>query len=317
MGYRQLTQDERYVIGNMVRQRCSLRQVALALDRAASTVSRELRRNATRHDGSYRAEKAQEYAMGRRRRSRKKSQYSQQEWSRVRSQIRRKWSPRQIAGRSRLEGQHSMSAETIYRYLRRDRRCGGNLWTELRIVSKFGRKHRGSPATRGKLAGKRHISQRPEAVEHRKQLGHWEGDTVMGHDQHHCVLTLVERATGYLVMKKLSARTKDQASAALARSINALKGRIKTITLDNGTEFHDYARVEQMSSVKFYFATPYHSWERGTNENTNGLIRQYLPKGMCLKHLTQRQCDSIAAQLNARPRERLGFKTPAEVFPRS
>ena len=314
MGYRQLTQGERYVIGNMHRQQCSLRQIALALDRSASTVSRELRRNATRHDGSYRAEKAHEYAMGRRRRSRKKNQYSQQEWSRVRLQIRRKWSPRQIAGRSRLEGQRSMSAETIYRYLRRDRRAGGQLWTELRIVSKFGRKHRGSPATRGKLAGKRHISERPVAVERRKQLGHWEGDTVMGSDQHHCVLTLVERATGYLVMKKLSARTKAQASAALASSVSALKGRIKTITLDNGTEFHDYASVEQMSTVKFYFATPYHSWERGTNENTNGLIRQYLPKGTCMRHVDQAQCNRIALALNNRPRLRLGFKTPSEVF---
>lgn len=120
----------------------------------------------------------------------------------------------------------------------------------------------------------------------------------------------------YVVIKKLMARTKEQASAAMARTIIGLKGRIKTITLDNGTEFHDYKSVEDQFRVKFFFTTPYHSWERGANENTNGLIRQYLPKGMCLKNLTQAQCNWIANELNNRPRERLGFRTPAEVFRR-
>ncbi|MBT9457004.1 MAG: IS30 family transposase [Burkholderiaceae bacterium] len=136
----------------------------------------------------------------------------------------------------------------------------------------------------------------------------------MGADARHCVLTLVERVTGYLVMKKLKARNKEQASAALARAIIGLGGRVRTITLDNGTEFHDYENVEKQLGVKFYFATPYHSWERGTNENTNGLVRQYLPKGECMKALTQARCNRIAKELNDRPRERLGFKTPAEIF---
>lgn len=117
-----------------------------------------------------------------------------------------------------------------------------------------------------------------------------------------------------MVIKKLSARSVEQANTALARSIIGLKGKIKTITLDNGTKFHGYKSVEDQLHVKFYCATPYHSWERGTNENTNGLLRQYLPKGTCLKDLTQADCDRIAHELNSRPRERLGFKTPAEVF---
>jgi IS30 family transposase len=181
-------------------------------------------------------------------------------------------------------------------------------------MSKYGRKRRGSPATRGRLAGKRHISERPASVELRQQVGDCEGDTVMGRDQRHCVLTLVDRATGYLTIKKMVARTKEEGSEALARAIITLGGRVRTITLDNGTEFHDYKRVEDRFGVKFYFATPYHSWERGTNENTNGLVRQYLPKGMCFKKLTQAECDRIAAKLNNRPRERLGFRTPAEMF---
>ena len=273
MGYRQLSQDERYVIANMFRQGYGYREIGRALDRPASTIWRERSRNASEYDGAYRAERAHEQAMARRGRSRKGSQYGIEEWAEVSRQLMRKWSPAQIAGRRRMRGARTMSKETIYRFVRRDRRAGGQLWRQLRIVSKYGRKRRGSPATRGRLVGKRHISERPKVVERRRQLGHWEGDTVMGADQRHCVLTLVERATGYLVMKKLNARTKEQASKAMARSVIGLKGRIKTITLDNGTEFHDYELVEQQFGVKFYFATPYHSWERGTNENTNGLGR--------------------------------------------
>lgn len=301
-------------MANMLRQRFSLRAIALALDRAPSTISRERRRNLTQYDEAYRAERAHQYAIARRRRTRKKSQYSEKAWHEVAQQLQRKWSPGQISGRRKREGRPSMSKETIYRYVRRERAAGGQLWRHLRIVSKFGRKRRGSPATRGRLVGKRHISERPKTVELRRQQGHWEGDTVMGADQRHCVLTLVERSSGYLVMKKLSARNKEQAATGLARSIIGLKDRFRTITLDNGTEFHDYEQVEKLFKVKFYFATPYHSWERGTNENTNGLIRQYLPKGMCMKNLTQKECDQIAAELNDRPRERLGFRTPREVF---
>ncbi|MCS6319792.1 MAG: IS30 family transposase, partial [Nitrospira sp.] len=257
MGYRQLTQDERYVMARLLHQGYSYRSVAVILDRAASTISREHRRNVARHDGRYRAEKAQQYAMARRSRSRKTSQYSLEEWAEVARLLKRKWSPEQIAGRRRRMHQATMSKESIYRYVRRERRAGGRLWRELRILSKYGRKRRGSPATRGRLVGKRHISERPAAVELRRQIGHWEGDTVMGADQRHCVLTLVERVTGYLVMKKLVARTKEQAANALKCALEEIERKVRTITLDNGTEFHDYEKVEAVHAVKFYFATPY------------------------------------------------------------
>jgi transposase, IS30 family len=317
MEYCQLAQDERYVMARMMHQGYSYRVIAKVLDRSVSTISRERRRNLTRHDGHYRAEKAHQYAMARRSRTRKQDQYSQQEWATVASLVVRKWSPEQIAGRARSMRKPCMSKETIYRYIRRERRAGGQTWRHLRIVSKFGRKRRGSPATRGRLVGKRHISERPRAVELRVRIGHWEGDTVMGSDMRHCVLTLVERVSGYVIIKKLTARTKEQAAAALKQAIDEVKRKVRTITLDNGTEFHDYEKVEAEHTVKFYFATPYRSWERGTNENTNGLIRQYLPKGMCMRQVTQADCDAIAAELNNRPRRRLGFKTPSERFARS
>jgi len=317
MGYHQLSEGERYAITNGLRRGDSLRGIAQILGRAASTISREIKRNATRHDGHYRAEKAQQYAVARRRRSRRNSQYSQQDWDEVARLLRRKWSPQQIAGRRKLKRRRTMSKEAIYRHVRQDRKAGGQLWRDLRILSKYGRKRRGSPATRGRVLGKRHISERPAVVQARRQRWHWEGDTVMGADMRHCVLTLVERVTGYVMIKKLGARSKEQAAWALRQAIHEMGRRIKTITLDNGTEFHDYKVVETATGVKFYFATPYHSWERGTNENTNGLIRQYLPKGMCMKAVTQAQCNWIARELNDRPRERLGFRTPNEVFARS
>jgi len=255
--------------------------------------------------------------MNKRSSTRKKSQFSEQEWLGVETLLRRKWSPQQISGRRRLCRTRPISHETIYRHVRRNRRVGGELWRHLRVMSKIGRKKRGSPATRGRLVGKRHISERPASVQSRRHFGHFEGDTVIGADGRHCILTLVERKTRYLMIKKLSARTKEQASSALQQAIAELKGRVKTITLDNGTEFHGYRDVERRSGIRFYFATPYHSWERGTNENTNGLIRQYLPKGSCMRHVTQADCDHIAKELNDRPRELLRFNTPAEMLRRS
>lgn len=316
MEYHQLTQDERYTIARMRAGGKSLREIGLCMGRSTSTISREVRRNRCPYDGKYRAQKAQSRAMARRRRSRKKSQYSPREWAKVCEQLRRKWSPQQISGRRRRRGSRAISHETIYRYVRKDRREGGELWRHMRHMSKPWRKRRSSPRTRGRLVGKRHISERPVHVEHRREYGHCEGDTVMGPDGRHCVLTLVERKTGLVAIQKMSARTAEEASTALGRAIMKFGRRIKTITLDNGTEFHGYKEVERVWAVKFYFATPYKSYERATNENTNGLIRQYLPKGMCLKSLSQRECDRIAHELNTRPRERLGFRTPAEAVPR-
>ena len=154
-------------------------------------------------------------------------------------------------------------------------------------------------------------------VELRRRVGHWEGDTVMGSDMHHCVLTLVERKTGYAIIKKLKARTMHEVTHAASRAIRSHCRNFKTLTLDNGTEFHDYARLEQRFPLKVYFATPYHSWERGSNENFNGLLRQYLPRGTCMRTITQTRCNQIADELNHRPRKRHGFKSPATLYHRN
>jgi len=317
MTYHQLTQEERYLIAAQRMCGYSPTQIARVLRRHRSTVTRELRRNATRHDGDYRAEKAHSYAVARRRRCRRGARFSAADMAQVARLIRRKWSAEQIAGTLMKRGTLRISHETIYRRIRWDKRSGGDLWRHTRIMSKFGRKRYRSHDSRGVLPGKRSIAERPAEVDARRRPGHWEGDTVMGSDLRHCVLTLVERKTGYAIIKKLTARNKDQVTRAATRAIRRHCHNFKTLTLDNGTEFHDYAVLEQRFPVKVYFATPYHSWERGSNENFNGLVRQYLPKGACMRAVTQAQCDHIADDLNHRPRKRFGYDTPAKLYHRN
>ena len=284
------------------------------MGRHPSTISRELRRNAAHHDGAYRPSKAQERTNGRRSRTRRWSKITAIEWMLVEDLLREGLSPEQVSGRLRRERTLRISHETIYRQIRWDKQAGGDLWRHTRILSKFGRKRYRSHDSRGVLPGKRPIGERPVEVELRRRVGHWEGDTVMGSDMHHCVLTLVERKTGYAIIKKLKARTMHEVTHAASRAIRSHCRNFKTLTLDNGTEFHDYARLEQRFPLKVYFATPYHSWERGCNENFNGLLRQYLPKGICMSTVTQGRCNQIADDLNHRPRKRHGFKTPATLY---
>ena len=314
--YHQLTQEERYRITAHRMAGCNQAEIARLLGRHPSTIGRELRRNATAHDGDYRAEKAHSYARARRRRSRRGSQYSAEQMARVAQLLRRKWSAEQVSGILARTGEMRISHETIYRRIRWDKLAGGSLWKHTRIMSNQRRKRYRGPDSRGVLPGKRHISERPIEVEGRQRIGHWEGDTVMGSDAHHCVLTLVERKTGFVIIKKLKARTKDEVTRAATTAIRSPCRRFKTLTLDNGTEFHDYAKLEHRFPLKVYFATPYHSWERGSNENLNGLLRQYLPKGTCMRPVTQAQCDKIADDLNNRPRKRYGFRTPADLYHR-
>lgn len=317
MAHEHLSQGERYAIGRLKSKGMSLREIATRLDRSPSTITRELKRNTCQRDGYYRPERAHERALNRRWSTRKKSQYGTQDWAKVEGGLREEWSPKQLLGLLWKDGESPMSYQTVYRHVQRDRKAGGTLWRHMRHMSKYGRKRRGSPATRGRLAGKRHISERPPEVETRQEVGHCEIDTVMGAEPAGpCLLTVVERTTGYVEIQLLQARTMEQANDGLARAIIGLQKVTKTMTADNGTEFHGYKEVEKRFKVDFYFATPYHSWERGTNENTNGLIRQYLPKGSSFKKLRQADCDRIARKLNNRPRERLGFFTPAQALSR-
>ncbi|PKQ29305.1 MAG: IS30 family transposase [Actinobacteria bacterium HGW-Actinobacteria-10] len=311
--YAQITLEERYAIAALKKQKLSIRAIAAALERSPSTVSREIRRN--RVPACYSAFKADQRTRARRSRSRKGNRIPARTWREVERLLRQQWSPEQIAGTLKANGARPISHETIYVHIWRDKRRGGSLWTHLRQAGKKRRKRYGAYDSRGRLAGKRHISERPAEVETRDVVGHWEIDTVVGTDRgRHSVVTMVERATGFTVMGKLERHTAGQCAEKVIELIARHEGRVLTITADNGTEFHNYRDVELATGVLFYFATPHHSWERGTNENTNGLIRQSLPKRTSLCNVTQGDCDVIAAKLNSRPRKRLGYKTPEECY---
>ena len=311
--YHQLSTEERYEIAAMRRQHVGMAKMAEHLGRHRSTLYREVKRNQSAHDGRYRASHSVEKAGGRKRRSRRNWLYGPAEFEPVEALIRQRLSPQQIVGRRQIEGQAVMSHETIYRWIWADKRCGGSLWQNLRGARKQRRKRYGRYDSRGRLAGKKPIEQRPAVVAGRGRIGDWEMDTIHGRGNA-CVVTVVERKTGLLRMGPIHRATKEATLDRTVKLLWAERERVKTITADNGTEFHNYRELESILGTQVYFATPHHAWERGTNENTNGLIRQYLPKGTNLSGLTQRQCSRIAEQLNNRPRLRLGFKTPNEVY---
>jgi transposase, IS30 family len=312
--YRQITLEERYRISALRREGHCPAAIARRLGRQRSTISRELARNRSPWDGSYRPSKAQEQANGRRSRSRRNRRFDARHWKLVETLLREDWSPEQVAGSLQRSGDLSISHETIYRYVWADRAQGGDVYRHLRCATKQRRKRYGRYDSRGRLAGKRHVSERPASALRRQAVGHWEIDTVMGTSNDHCIVTLVERATGYLLIGKLAARTMQEAARSTIQLVRKHREKFRTITADNGTEFHSYKNVEKATGVKFYFATPHHSWERGTNENTNGLIRQYLPKRTSMAGVTQRDCNGIARKLNNRPRKRYHYQTPEERF---
>lgn len=317
MKYRQLTPQDRYILGALKKQGLSIQAIADQLGFHRSTIYRELQRNSCHHvDGAYRPSKAERRTRARRSRSRRNRHYTEADFKIIRELLEMEWSPEQIVGHIRRFGlmERRMSHETIYQYIWRDKYIGGHLWTYLRQSPKQRRKRYRSYDSRGRLANKRHISERPQSVESRRYKGHWEIDTVMGHGSQDCIVTLLERKTGFVQIGKLEDRTTASLNKRTLSLINREPDAFKTITADNGTEFHQYHLIEQKSGVTFYFATPHHSWERGSNENVNGLIRQYLPKGVSMKNLTQQQCDAIAKCLNTRPRKRLSYKTPEECF---
>jgi IS30 family transposase len=313
MTYRQITEGERYQIAALKGQGLNKSKIAQALGRHRSTIGRELQRNLNNR-GWYTPTKAQKKSNGRRKRSRRNQQFTPQDFWTVDALLIKQFSPEQVSGYLQKEGALRISHETIYRHVWSDKAEGGSLYKHLRCAQKRRRKRYNSYDSRGRVSGKRHISERPAAAENRTHIGHWEIDTVMGKGDTHCIVTVVDRRSGYLLIGKLPARTTALTNECVIGLIEQHPGKFKTITSDNGTEFHGYRGIEAATNVPFYFATPHHSWERGSNENTNGLIRQYLRKGRSMAGLTQERCNEIADKLNTRPRKRHGYRTPEERF---
>jgi IS30 family transposase len=311
MPYHQITLGERYRIQELLVLGWHPAAIARELARARSTITRELQRNRTAR-GRYESYPADCQARTRRSQARRHPRLRPRDWRRIARRLEEDWSPEQIAGRFRWTGELTTSYQTIYRRVAADRLAGGGLHEHLRQFA-WPRQRRRPP--RGQRLLGRPLSQRPAHVATRRQRGHWEIDTVLGAGSGApCVLSAVERTTGYLVLGKLARPT---GAAFATRAIQVL-GRqphpVRTVTADNGSELTAWPVIEERLGTRFYFAAPYHAWERGTNENTNGLVRQYLPKRSSMASLTQHDCNRIARHLNRRPRKRLGFRTPEECY---
>lgn len=310
MSHKQITQDERYAIHHYRLQGLCAAEIARRLGRHRSTIGREIRRN-LHAQKSYIARIAQAHANGRRSRSRKVAQFTVEQWAAVARLILEDWSPEQISLLLRRDNILQISHETIYRYIWQDKRAGGHLYLHLRQHLKRRRKRYRSHDSRGRLQGKRALAERPSEASDRSEIGHVEADLVHGTGSRDCILTVVDRKSRLVAIRKLRDKSMREVNRALIKVIRQFN--IKTVTLDNGSEYHDYRRIERLTGVKFYFAAPYHSWERGTSENTNGLIRQYLPRGTSMAKLDQWICNAIALRLNRRPRKILGLDTPEQA----
>lgn len=312
MSYQQVTERERYIISFALAQGVPKVVIARQLNRSRSTIQREIKRNSERN-GYYKPFIAQEIAANRLKQSRRKSYFTKEEWDGVFKKIRKQWSPEQISAWFAQNGTLSIHFGTIYRELKRkNKKRKGGLRKHLRQAQKKRRKRNGRPDSRGVLRGKRNIAERPKAAEERTEKGHWEADLVRGFRAQGWVLTALDRRYRLVKIRLLKGKSVQEVSKKLIALIR--RYGIKTITVDNGCEFHGFKEVERATGVEFYFANPHRSWERGSIENMNGLIRQYLPKTMAFTHLTQAKCTWIEKRLNSRPRKMLNFKTPEECY---
>ena len=296
-------------------QRTAAERYTLRVRQVQGCCPAALARNRARSSGYSRPELAERYARGRRSHSRRNTHLTAADWRCIDAWLCADWSPEQIAGWCARHRLLAISHETIDRHVWQDKANGGALYTHLRGARKQLRKRYGAYDSRGRLAGKRPIATRPVGAANRSRYGHWERDTVLGDSQGGaCILTLVERKSGYTVIGRLTRRTGHYVNARAKQLITRRPRPMRPITVENGTEFHADKTFEAQVSAQFYFATPHHAWERGTNKKTNGLICQYLPKRMRMEHLPQAACTRIATKLNRRPRKRLGYRTPEECY---
>lgn len=307
--YRQLTQGQRYQIEMGLACKQSQASIAKQLGVDPATISREVRRNGSSQ--AYKADAATKKSEARRASARKFCKPRVWLKSHLPLWLEQGFSPEQIAERLKLERPDQVvSHEWIYRFIDADKRDSGLLYLHLRHRRRRYRKRYGSHDRRGQLRNRVSISERPSEVESRERLGDWEGDTVHGVGGN--LVTLADRKSGYLSAYPVKRRTRRQ----VTRAINLqLKGHVvHTLTLDNGKEFAGHEHIALKSGCQVYFADPYSSWQRGTNENTNGLLRQYFPKGSDFSKLTVEAVNRVVAKINLRPRKRLGWKTPYEVY---
>lgn len=314
--YRQLTPEQRYQMEALIATQPDIMQkeIARILGVHPSTISRELKRNRSKDSKGYQAKTAIRVSDQRRRNASKFTKRSDRLQSFIIKQMAKGWSPEQVCGnlKRRTRGKISISYEFIYQWILDDQRIGGGFYTYLRREKKIRNKRLGKYSRRGVLKNRVSIHDRPAEIESRNTIGHWEGDTVVGKGKQNAIVTLVERMTGMTKIRYASRCDSEQVHNAM---LDVAKSEyMATLTLDNGKEFAKHEDFKKQAGVSVYFADPYSSWQRGTNENTNGLIRQYFPKGFDFSTVTEQRIQEVEDMINNRPRKRLGYRTPKQVW---
>jgi len=309
MNYKQLAREQRYQIN--VLQRAGHNQTAIAtlIGCHKSTISRELRRN--RGQKGYRHHQAGELALDRRCEG-YRSRIAWQTWLQVERLLRQDWSPEQITGRLKLEQQPTVSHEWIYLYVYADKRRGGTLHRHLRSQKRQRRRPSGY-IRRGQIPNRISIDKRPQIVANKSRFGDWEADTIVGARHKGGILSVVERKSKLTRLRKLSTKSAAEMKDNMIALLAPLAVKVHTITVDNGKEFCEHQLIAAALQAHLYFAHPYSSWERGLNENTNGLIRQYFPKKYQFSRISDADLQRVEDLLNNRPRKTLGYRTPNEA----
>ena len=309
--YKQLTLSQRYQIAGLLKAGYSIFEIAIEAGVDKSTISREIIRN--RGPGGYNPKLAHKKYEHRKKSSYKNCRLTSEMKEIIKEKIELNWSPEQIYGYYKRKGIKMVSHETIYKYIRKDQINGGSLYKHLRH-SKKRRKRRGSKENRGQIKNRISIDERPEVVNQKSRIGDWEVDLIIGKNQKGAIVTLVERVSMLAVAIPVKSKNADEVEKAIVSALVPFAPFVFTITFDNGKEFAAHEKIAELLNAKTYFAHPYSSWERGLNENTNGLIRQYLPKKTNFENISEREIQRIIGQLNLRPRKKLGFASPAEAF---
>jgi len=312
--YKHLTYEQRCQIYALKQQNFSQELIAEAIGVEQCTISRELARNSGKR--GYRFKQANDFAQER--------ILAQKSKKRIMTPIliekieialtQEQWSPEQISGRFKLENGVNVSHESIYQHIWRDKKSGGELWKNLRQQGKKRNKRSGKNAGRGCIPNRIDICERPQIVEQKERLGDWELDSIIGAKHIGAITSMVERVSKLTRLALLKGPTSEATSEAIIKCLKPLKEFIFTLTSDNGKEFAWHTKISQALDSLFYFCTPYHSWERGLNENTNGLVRQYFPKGLDFAGITEADVQKVEGLLNNRPRKTLNYQTPNEVF---
>jgi len=277
-----------------------------------STISREIRRN--QGDKGYRPRQAHEKAMVRRYAAAKRIKMTPAMIELISHHIRQDYSPEQVAGHFARKHGLSISHETIYKYIWSDKRSGGSLYRHLRCSNRKNRKRYGTTERRGRMKDRVSIDLRPAVVDTKDRIGDWEIDTITGKNSKGYLITVVERRSKLTLIKRVPDKQSDEAAKAIIKLLRPYKDSILTITADNGREFSGHKKISKSLRADVYFAHPYHSWERGLNENTNGLLRQYFPKKLDFRTIDDKSVEYAMERLNDRPRKTLGYATPKEVF---